>query len=136
MDKLGLSFHHFGLAVKQPAYAITFLKALAYQIGDPVFDPAQNVNLIMCSHTSQPAVEIIYPGTGPGPVDDLVQRYAAGIIYHACYETTNLTFTLAELEKSGVRTDCIVPPTPAPLFNGRKVSFYRIRGMGLIEILE
>jgi hypothetical protein len=124
---LNLSFHHFGLAVRQPAPAISFLSSLGYEMGEPVYDPEQNV---------QPAVEIVYPGKGPGPVDYLVQRHEAGIIYHPCYETPDLARALEQLAQSGVRADCVVAPKPAPLFGGRRVSFYRVKGMGLIEILE
>jgi hypothetical protein len=136
MNKLGLSFHHFGLAVKHPSFSVIFLSALDYVIGNSVLDTAQNIRLIMCVHECQPAVEIIYPGNGPGPVDALVERYTSGIIYHGCYETNNLGVTLSECENSGLRADCVIPPTPALLFNGRNVSFYRIKGIGLIEILE
>jgi hypothetical protein len=133
---LNLSFHHFGLAVRQPAPAISFLSSLGYEMGEPVYDPEQNVHLIMGSHPTQPAVEIIYPGNGPGPVDHLVQRHETGIIYHSCYETSDLTRTLEEMAQCGVRADCVVAPRPALLFGGRRVSFYRLKGMGLIEILE
>jgi methylmalonyl-CoA/ethylmalonyl-CoA epimerase len=101
-----------------------------------VFDPHQNVNLAMCVHTDQPAIEIIWPGDTPGPIHDLAARHASGIVYHVCYETENLASTLDWLKSAGIKAICISPPKPAPLFNGRPVSFYNIRGMGLIEILE
>ena len=136
MVELNLSFHHFGLAVRQPAHAITFLSSLGYEMDQPVYDPEQNVHLMMGSHLTHPAVEIIYPGNGFGPVDHLVQRHETGIIYHPCYETLDLARTLEEMARSGVRADCVVAPKPALLFGGRRVSFYRVKGMGLIEILE
>jgi hypothetical protein len=94
------------------------------------------VNLIMCGHSLHPSVEIIFPGKGPGPIDDMVQRHSSGIVYHVCYETSDLVQTLAGFAEAGIRVDCVAPPAPAPLFAGRKVSFYRIKGMGLLEILE
>jgi len=136
MNRAGLIFHHFGLAVRQPADAIAWLTALGYRIGETVFDPGQNVHLILCECDQQPAVEIIYPGNGPGPVDAMVRRHASGIIYHAGYETRNLAATLAHLESAGLRAICVASPQPAPLFGGRPVSFYQVAGMGLIEILE
>jgi len=131
-----LTFHHFGLAVRRPDEARKFVAALGYQCGDSVFDPAQNVHLQLCTHATQPAVELIWPGETPGPVDKLVQRHASGIIYHLCYETDQLTAALAGLAAAGLRPMCISPATPAPLFGGRPVSFYNVVGMGLIEILE
>ena len=131
-----LKFHHFGLAVRRPDEARALLSALGYQIGEPVLDAAQNVHLALCVHGSEPAVEIIWPGGANGPVDKLIQRHASGIVYHLCFETGNISAALSHLERSGCRVVCISPPTPAPLFAGRKVSFYNIVGLGLIEILE
>ena len=131
-----LKFHHFGLAVRRRQEGERFLLALGYQIGETVFDSFQNVRLAMCHHHSQPAVELISPGEGPGPIDTLLQRNAGGIVYHVCYETTNLTTALASLTEVGIKVICISPPQPAPLFHGLNVSFYNIIGLGLVEILE
>jgi methylmalonyl-CoA/ethylmalonyl-CoA epimerase len=105
-------------------------------LGKSIFDPAQKVHLQLCVHAQHPAVEIIWPGEATGPIDKLTQRHLAGVIYHLCYETNNLKKALACLENAGLRAFCILPPTPALLFNNRPVSFYNIVGMGLVEILE
>jgi methylmalonyl-CoA/ethylmalonyl-CoA epimerase len=131
-----LVFHHLGLAVRCPDDAIAFVSALGYQIGETVFDPGQNVNLIMCTHVIQPAVEIIWPGDSKGPVHGLMERHPAGVIYHVCYATDDLRAALAGLEKVGLRAVCVSPPKRARLFGGRKVSFYSVAGIGLMEILE
>jgi len=131
-----LKFHHFGLAVRRPDEARKYVAVLGYEPGESVFDPAQNVFLELCTHPEQPAVEIIWPGDTSGPVDKLAQRHSSGIIYHLCYETDHLAAMLAHFETAGIKIVCISPPTPAPLFGGRPVSFYNIVGMGLIEILE
>jgi methylmalonyl-CoA/ethylmalonyl-CoA epimerase len=136
MTNLHLKFHHFGLAVRRPDEARKFVTALGYQLGEPVFDPAQNVRLQLGTHPSHPGVEIIWPGDSTGPVDRLTQRHASGIIYHLCYETDDLQAALAGLEAAGLRPLCISPATPAPLFSGRPVSFYNVVGLGLVEILE
>lgn len=131
-----LEFHHFGLAVRRPDEARIFISLLGYQIGDFVFDPAQNVHLQLCTHETHPAVEIIWPGGAGGPVDKLAQRHASGIVYHLCYETDNLDAALARFTEAQLRVVCISPPTPALLFGGRPVSFYNVVGIGLIEILQ
>lgn len=136
MNHARLQFHHFGLAVRRPAEARAFVQALGYEPAEQVFDPAQNVNLQMCYHPAQPAVEIIWPGPTPGPVNKLNQRNPAGIIYHLCYATNDLAAALDQLAAAGLQPVCISPPTPALLFGGRKVSFYNVLGMGLVEILE
>lgn len=133
---IGLTFHHFGVAVRQPQDAVKFLSELGYRMSESFFDPNQNVNLIMGTHEAQPAVEIIYPGSHDSPIDKLIQRHAMGIVYHLCYITQNLNETLAQLEDAGLRVLCVSSPQPAPFFPGRKASFYNVTGMGLIEILE
>jgi len=131
-----LRFHHFGLAVRRPDEARKFLSALGYQLGAPVLDPAQRVHLQLCTNETHPAVEIIWPGGNKGPIEKLTEHHAAGIIYHLCYETDSLTAALAQFEEAKLSVICISPPTPAPLFGGRQVSFYNVVGIGLIEILE
>jgi methylmalonyl-CoA/ethylmalonyl-CoA epimerase len=137
MNPLGLSFHHLGLAVRRPDDSIRFLGGLGYEIDDSVFDPEQNVNLIMCRHKGlMPAVEIIYPAAANSPIDTLVNRRPDGIVYHVCYVTADVSATLTWMEQNGVRAVCVAPPTPAVLFGGRRVSFYNIVGMGLCEMIE
>jgi len=133
---LDLVFHHFGLAVKTPDQATSFLTALGYQLGEPVFDPGQNVHLMMATHPHQPQVEVIYAGREGGPIDKLVQQHPPGIVYHLCYSTQNLAESLAQIKAVGLQAICFSKPKPAPLFQGRHVSFYHVNGMGLIEILE
>jgi hypothetical protein len=136
MTGFGLEFHHLGLAVPRPDEAMSFLSGLGYAIGDRIFDPEQNVNLAHCRHPQMPAVEIIYPGDAPGPIDKYVTRHASGIVYHACFETADLVKTIAALDAAKLRPLCVSQPRPAVLFAGRPVSFYVVVGMGLIEILE
>jgi hypothetical protein len=136
MQNQHLIFHHFGLAVRRPDEARIFVSTLGYQMGDSVFDPAQNVHLQLCTHPTHPAVEIIWPGNAGGPIDKLAQRHPSGIIYHLCHETGNLEAALAIFKNAKLNVICISPPTPAPLFGGRPVSFYNVVGIGLIEILQ
>jgi methylmalonyl-CoA/ethylmalonyl-CoA epimerase len=105
-------------------------------MGESVLDRGQNVHLMLCTHETEPEIEIIWPGDSQGPIDGLTQRHPAGIIYHICYATDDLAAALAALEKAGLRVVCVSPPKPALLFGGRKVSFYNVIGIGLIEILE
>lgn len=137
VNPFGLTFHHLGLAVRRPRDATQFLGGLGYGIPAAVFDPEQNVNLVMCTHSgAMPDVEIIYPADGKSPIDALVEGRPPGIVYHMCYVSADLAATLAAMEAAGVRAFCRVPPVPATLFGGRRVSFYDIVGMGLVEIIE
>ena len=131
------TFHHLGLAAREPQAACHVLKALGYRCGEEIFDPEQNVRLVMCDHDAMPSVEVIAPGSvGKTPVDRLVAKHGGGIVYHLCYTTTDLSASLATMEKEGLHATCVAPPTPALLFGGERVSFYHLDGLGLIEIIE
>jgi methylmalonyl-CoA/ethylmalonyl-CoA epimerase len=136
-NKYGLTFHHLGLAVKLPEAAVSFLVGLGYAKGESIFDPLQNVHLLMCDHPAMPSVEIISPAEGAGPLDKLLVRQKDGLVYHMCYTTQNLAGTLNALEvDESVHLFCVSPPKAAVLFNGKQVSFYLIAGVGLIEIID
>ena len=137
MNGSGLRFHHLGLAVRRPRDAVRFLGGLGYDLPEPVFDPEQNVNLIMGrGRGSMPDVEIIYPADSKSPADAWIKLHPDGLVYHMCYVTDDLAATLAWMEENGVRAVCMVEPTPAVLFGGCPVAFYNIVGMGLVEIIE
>lgn len=129
------AFHHMGLAVKDDAAALTYLRALGYETPDEVFDPQQNVHLRLCTAVGRPAVELVRPGHGASPIDSIVSRYNE-MIYHTCYETPALEATLAELKQLGLKVLTVSPRKPAVLFGGRHVSFHRIWGVGIVEFLE
>jgi methylmalonyl-CoA/ethylmalonyl-CoA epimerase len=82
-------------------------------------------------------VEIISPAAdSKGPVNELTRKNSSGIVYHTCYATSDLAATLAHAAELGLSVYCVSEPKPAVLFGGRNVSFYRIGGMGLVEIVE
>jgi catechol 2,3-dioxygenase-like lactoylglutathione lyase family enzyme len=136
-NKWGLAFHHLGLAVKDRDLAARFLTGLGYRIGPTILDPLQNVLLSMCGHDRMPDVEIISPGDGSGPLDKLLSSHKDGLVYHMCYTSSDLDSSLDALEgeaRFSVRP--IAPPKEAVLFGGKRVSFYLIEGVGLIEIID
>jgi hypothetical protein len=95
-----------------------------------VFDAEQSVNLIMCAHDSMPAVEIIYPGSRPGPVDKLVNCFSSGIVYHACYITYSVEASVAAIRQAGLRVIPVSNAKSVVLFGGKLVSFHVISGVG------
>jgi hypothetical protein len=136
-NKWGLVFHHLGLAAKDPKAAAQFLTGLGYRIGPMIFDPLQNVHLAMCGHDPMPDVEIISPAEGPGPLDKLLSSHKDGLVYHMCYTCADLDGSLDALEsEEHLSVRSISPPTEAILFGGKRVSFYLIEGLGLIEIID
>jgi hypothetical protein len=136
MTDFGLTFHHLGLAVRKPEGALAFVQGMGYTVQPSIFDPLQNVNLIMCLHAQAPAIEIIYRGKSDGPIDTLLAKHTNGLIYHCCYVSRNVDRSLDGLSDAGLRAVCVSPSKPAVLFGGTNVSFYQIAGVGLIEIIE
>jgi Glyoxalase/Bleomycin resistance protein/Dioxygenase superfamily len=130
-----LAFHHLGLAVASPDEAFRFLASLGYTAGASAFDPLQRVNLSMRHHPTMPDVEVIWPSSGPSPIDKLIKK-TGSMIYHICYACSNASAAIDALTASGIEIVTVSPPTPAVLFGGREVSFHHVSGFGLIEILQ
>jgi Glyoxalase/Bleomycin resistance protein/Dioxygenase superfamily len=136
-NKWGLAFHHLGLATKDSKAATAFLTGLGYRIGPMIFDPLQNVHLALCAHDQMPDVEIITPAEGPGPLDKLLSSHKDGLVYHVCYTSADLDGSLDALESDGqLSVYSISPPKEAVLFGGKRVSFYLVEGVGLMEIID
>ena len=133
-NAFGLTFHHFGLAVRKPDTAFLYLKALGYTDGAAAFDPLQGVNLAMRHHKSMPDVEVIWPGDGASPLDNYLKR--GSIVYHLCYASADVKASLAAMSAAGLRLLPVAPPTPAVLFGGIAVSFHSVLGVGLIELIH
>jgi Glyoxalase/Bleomycin resistance protein/Dioxygenase superfamily len=136
-NKWDLAFHHLGLAVKAPQAAARFLAGLGYKAGKMIFDPLQNVHLGLWTHKQMPDVEIICPAEGKGPLDKLLSDHKDGLIYHVCYTSKNLARSLEALQSDeDLRLFTISSPKEAVLFGGKRVSFYLVAGVGLIEIID
>jgi methylmalonyl-CoA/ethylmalonyl-CoA epimerase len=131
----GVKFHHLGLAVREDAEALTYLKHFGYKAGEKIFDPEQNVFVRLCTSDAYPDVEIVTPGEGKTPLDPILQRQPEAL-YHNCYEVKDPDALVKSLETANLRVMPLSPPKPAILFNGRKVSFYRVIGFGVIELLQ
>ncbi len=132
---IDLTFHHFGLATRDAEQTAATLRNLGYELAESIFDPLQNVNLIWCEHATMPAIEVVAPADGPGPLDPYLADHGE-LIYHLCYVAADISTAVAGIERAGVRLLTVSEPKPAILFGGKHVGFYMARGLGLIEILE
>lgn len=132
-----LEFHHIGLLTKVPDLARRNLELFGYQASDSVFDPEQNVTLCMCHSVSgAPRIEIVTPSEENKSLLRLLHR-KDDYIYHVCFSVPEILLGLNELSKSSTsRITEVMPPKPAILFNGARVAFYSIPGLGLVELLE
>jgi hypothetical protein len=134
-SRYGLTFHHFGLALREESAARTFLEGLGYRLGELIDDPEQNVRVAMCRGAGLPALELVLPGNGAGPLDALLKRQDASL-YHSCFTTRDADAALAAMERDGLQHAPVSPAKPAVLFGGRAVSFHYIGGFGLIELIH
>jgi hypothetical protein len=135
LENLGLNFHHFGLAVHQPAEAFAYLAALGYREGAEEYDSQQRVNVAMRHHAEMPDVEVIWPGDGPSPIDRMIKGRDS-LIYHLCYWTPDAGGSLAAIAAAGLQVRTVSEPCPAILFGGLAVSFHLIGGVGMIELIH
>ena len=131
----GLEFHHLGLAVTSSREAVDFLRGLGYQAGPPTSDPLQKVEIVWCSHDMMPDVEVLSPCGDGGPLDGYLKAFSE-VIYHMSFSTEDVASSVRMMKEAGHRIVCVSEPKEAVLFDGRKVSFYMVRGFGLIEIIQ
>ena len=135
MNEFDLSFHHLGLAVRSVDAAVKFLVNSGYICSEAIADDHQCVNLVFCRHAAMPDVELIYPANEPGPIDSILSAHSE-LIYHICYTTRDRDASLYQMKMLGHRVRSVADPAPAPLFDGRQVSFHMVKGFGLIELLD
>ena len=137
MNKYGLSFHHLGLATKRFESATIFLKGLQYHIPKLVYDKEQNVNLALCTHAKQPDIELICEpdNSRHHPLVGILENRDS-MLYHTCYFSNNPDESILKMKDDGLRLSIISKPKPAILFSNRLVSFYYVRGFGLLEVID
>lgn len=135
LGSFGFSFDHLGLATRDPEATLKFLRGLGYDTPPTVHDPLQSANLVYCTHAAMPAVEVIFAGDDPGPLDAILSARPTDI-YHQCYRSIDRQRSLAAIKAAGHRVVLVSAPKPAVLFGGLSVSFHLVKGFGLIEIIE
>ena len=131
----GLQFDHFGLATRSAPHSLAFVQGLGYRCDPVVHDPLQGVNLVWCEHRAMPAVELIYAAAESGPLDAILAQQPQAV-YHLCYRSFSVRASLDAMKAAGQRVLTVSAPKAAVLFGGLEVSFYMVRGFGLIEIIE
>ena len=71
---------------------------------------------------------------GKSPIDGILKKNSNSI-YHICYMTKNLKKTLEKFKKAKVQVIKITDSYLSP-FEGVKASFFFIKGMGIVEIMD
>lgn len=134
--RYGLSFHHFGLALRSEDAARTFVTGLGYSIGEVISDPLQGVRVGLCRHPAMPTIELVLPEPEKsGPLDAILKKQESSI-YHSCFTTRDASASLNAIESDGLQQMEVSAPKPAVLFKGKPVSFHYISGFGLIELIH
>lgn len=130
-----MKLHHIGIVVKSIEASLPhFTNVLELsQASDIVYDPAQDSRLVMLRGANgNPDVELIEPASPRSPVAKIAAR--GGGIAHMCYAVANVDTALAELRQKGALV--IQQPTPAVLFDQRRVAFLFCKGNVVIELVE
>lgn len=125
-------FNHIGAAVNDIQETIKTLKNFldAKLLSDIVFDPIQNVNLILID-VKGITIEL---ACGEKVRRFLIQKNGLNP-YHICYEVRNFDKIITKY-KNTPGLIMVAPPVPAILFNNRRIAFFIKKDIGLIEILE
>jgi len=127
-----LNFHHIGSAVKDLKKAAESFKRFlnAEFQSNVVSDPVQKVDLMLIK-VGGVAIELV----SGDKVSRFISSDSQSSPYHVCYEVDDFDRFVDEYSrKDGAILSS--PPEPAVLFNGRRVAFFMVRGVGIIEILE
>ena len=124
-----LKLHHIGIATKNIQNAENFVintHKVINSVG-PIFDQNLNANLQLLEVENGLSIELV-----EGPiVASLVKK---GInLYHFCYEVENINQKIDDFINNGGLL--LLKPTPAQLFNNRKISFINTP-IGIIELLS
>lgn len=129
-------FHHLGLLTSDEGRAAPLLSALGYELDDAVEDPRQGAVLRMArGRNGNPDVEIIVPALDNTRLRRLLKR-RDDYMYHLCFVTASLAAAAEALIAGDQTVMEASPPTPAVMFGGKRVAFYVVSGIGLIELLE
>jgi glyoxalase/bleomycin resistance protein/dioxygenase superfamily protein len=133
----GLRFHHCGVAVEDVSKALAYYQGvLGLERASEVVDD-ENLRVRVCllrlsAHHRDAYIELVGPLGPDSPIEGILKRGMS--YYHICYATPDLAGAASFLRSH--RALQVVPPTPAKLFAGRRITFLMTRETGLIELLE
>lgn len=132
------NIHHVGIAVPSIEEALKFhIEALGMkQVTDIVYDELQKVKVVLLSpeekdHENYSYIELV-ESVGSSAVDQILKQ--RNRLYHYCIEVSNLEETLEKVRKE--HAIIVLPPTPAKLFNDRRIAFVWTPAQYLLEFLE
>jgi methylmalonyl-CoA/ethylmalonyl-CoA epimerase len=125
---------HIGVIVKDIKEFSRTLEDIfgARPVSETVKDTEQKAFLKMYK-SGESFIELISPASEDSNVQTALKRMGEGLA-HLCFETDNLEETLDLVRKHGALV--FTKPTPAVLFNRRKVAFAILPNKMIVEFLE
>ncbi|MCW6509535.1 VOC family protein [Lichenifustis flavocetrariae] len=125
-------FHHLGLACRSIDRETQSWISLGYrQEGSDFEDPIQGVRGRFLIGPG-PRLELLMPSGPESPINGMIDRGVK--LYHHAFETPSMNDLLAALGAAGCKLT--VAPVPAVAFAGRRIAFFLMPNMNLIELIE
>jgi methylmalonyl-CoA/ethylmalonyl-CoA epimerase len=129
-----IKLSHIGVIVKDIQEFSRILEDIfqANPVSEIIEDPEQKAFLKMYK-SGECFIELISPASEDSNVQTALRRIGEGLA-HLCFETDNLEETLCLARENGALV--FTKPTPAVLFNRRKVAFAILPNKMIVEFLE
>ena len=126
-------FHHFGLATNNRKKSEEFLIKTGYKKQSSFLEKKQKVKLSFFKSRGKPTIEVITPLSKKSPINSYLKKFDA-MFYHMCFEV-NKKLNVKKF-CSEYAALCIIAPYKSSVFKGKKISFYYVKYIGLIEIIS
>jgi len=131
-----MRLHHVGIVTDDMKSGIQRHKALfnLRPITKVVADTNQKVDVVLLSTPGQEGIpiELIAPLTKDSPVSNVLKKGMR--LYHICFVVDDLEKALDNARKQGAIV--VSKPSPAKLYEGRRIAFIYTRDKYLVEFLE
>jgi methylmalonyl-CoA/ethylmalonyl-CoA epimerase len=128
----GLVFHHVGVACRDLDLDERMFVPLGYtREGDDFTDVTQGVRGRFMTGGG-PRVELLVELQSPGPLAPWLRKGVK--LYHFCYEAADFTDGARQLLALGAKP--VSAAVPAVAFAGRRIAFYMMPNLVLIELLS
>jgi methylmalonyl-CoA/ethylmalonyl-CoA epimerase len=127
-------FHHVGYAVPDIDRAVQAMEALGWRAeGGVCTDTDRKIRIVFCKKDGA-LTELIEPAAVDSPVSALLKKNGP-TPYHLCYAVAAQNAGAARKILAEKGFALLLRDAPAPALQGRNVTFYYSKDLGLTEIL-
>lgn len=132
MEDLKLS--HVGIIVSDLKQFGGFLnEVLSVQVESPIVEDKNQQAFLQMFKSGSCCLELISPNSESSNVNTAINHFGDHLA-HLCFETSDLEATLKRIRDKGVLV--FRPPTPAVLFDQKKVAFALLPNKIVVEFAE